>query len=75
MLMDSKLTDIFWTHAVHTTVHIQNIVMLRNKNDKTLYELWKESANNNLYIKITQGSILLIEIYVDDIFLEVLMIG
>jgi transposase InsO family protein len=23
MLMDSKLTDIFWTHAMHTTVHIQ----------------------------------------------------
>jgi hypothetical protein len=41
MLMDSKLTDIFWTHAVHTSVHIQNKVMLRNKNDKTPYELWK----------------------------------
>jgi transposase InsO family protein len=24
MLMDSKLTDIFWTHVVHTIVHIQN---------------------------------------------------
>jgi len=23
MLMDSKLTDIFWTYAVHTTIHIQ----------------------------------------------------
>jgi hypothetical protein len=23
MLMDSKLTDIFWTQAVHTTIHIQ----------------------------------------------------
>jgi hypothetical protein len=34
MLMDSKLTDIFWTHAVHTTVHIQNIVILINNNDK-----------------------------------------
>jgi hypothetical protein len=67
MLMDSKLTDIFWTHAVHTTVHIQNRVMLRNNNDKTPYELWKGSADNNLYIKVTQGSILLIEIYVDDI--------
>jgi hypothetical protein len=28
MLMDSKLTDVFWEHAVHTTIHIQNIVML-----------------------------------------------
>jgi hypothetical protein len=67
MLMDSKLTDIFWTHAVHTSVHIQNRVMVRNNNDKTPYELWKGSADNNLYIKVTQGNILLIEIYVDDI--------
>jgi hypothetical protein len=67
MLMDSKLTDIFWTHAVHTIVHIQNRVMLRNNNEKTPYELWKGSTDNNLYIKVTQGSILLIEIYVDDI--------
>jgi hypothetical protein len=41
MLMDSKLTDIFWTQAVHTTVYFQNRVMLRNNADKTLYELWK----------------------------------
>jgi hypothetical protein len=75
MLMDSKLTNIFWTHAVHTTVHIQNRVMLRNNNEKAPYELWKGSTDNNLYIKVTQGSILLIEIYVDDIVLEVLMIG
>jgi archaellum component FlaG (FlaF/FlaG flagellin family) len=75
MLMDSKLTDIFWTHTVHTSVHIQNRVMLINNNDKTPYELWKGSTNNNLYIKVTQGNILLIEIYVDDIVLEVLMTG
>jgi hypothetical protein len=67
MLMDSKLKDIFWTHAVHTIVHIQKRVMLRNNNEKNPYELWKGSINNNLYIKVTQGSILLIEIYVDDI--------
>jgi hypothetical protein len=72
MLMDSKLTDIFWTHAVHTSVHIQNRVMLKS-NDKTPYEQWKGITNNNLYIKVTQGNILLIEIYVDDIVLEVLM--
>jgi hypothetical protein len=42
MLMDSKLIGIFWTHAVHTMVHIQNKVMLKNKTDKTPYELWKE---------------------------------
>jgi hypothetical protein len=67
MLMDSKLTYIFWTHAMHTKIHIQNKVMLKNNNDKTPYELWKGSKDNNLYIKVTQGSILLIEIYVDDI--------
>jgi hypothetical protein len=73
MLMDSKLTDIFWTHAVHTSIHIQNRVMLRNNNYKTTYEIWKGSADNNLYIKVTQGNILLIQIYVDDIVLEVPM--
>jgi hypothetical protein len=69
MLMDSKLTDIFWTQAVHTiVVHIKKRVMIRNNNEKTPYELWKGSVENNLYIKVTQGGILLIEIYVDDIF-------
>jgi hypothetical protein len=67
MLMDSKSTNIFWTHAVHTSVHIKNGVMLKNNNEKTSYELWKGSADNNLYIKVTQGDVLLIEIYVDDI--------
>jgi transposase InsO family protein len=33
MLMDSKLTDIVWTHAVHKTIHIQNKVMLRNNTE------------------------------------------
>jgi hypothetical protein len=49
--------------------------MLRKNNEKNPYELWKGSTNNNLYIKVTQGNILLIEIYVDDIVLEVLMTG
>jgi hypothetical protein len=71
--MDSKLIDIFWTHAVHTSVHIQNIVILRNNNEKTPYEIWKGSIDNNFYIKVIQGNILLIEIYVDDIVLEVIM--
>jgi hypothetical protein len=42
MLMDYKLTHIFWTQAMDTTVQIQNRVMLRNNTDKTPYELWKE---------------------------------
>jgi transposase InsO family protein len=41
MLMDSKLKDVFWEDAMHTTIHIQNIVMLKTNSDKTLYELWK----------------------------------
>jgi hypothetical protein len=46
MLMDSKLTDIFWTHEMHTMVHIQNILILRNTTDKTPYELWKGRQAN-----------------------------
>jgi hypothetical protein len=46
MLMDSKLTNIFWTQEVHTIVHIQNRVMLRNNTNKTPYELWKGRPTN-----------------------------
>jgi hypothetical protein len=52
MLMDSKLTDIFWTHVVHTTFHIKNKVMLRNNNDKTPYELWKGRPENVKHFRI-----------------------
>ena len=31
---------------MHTTVHIQNKVMLRNNTDKTPYELWKGRLAN-----------------------------
>jgi hypothetical protein len=46
MIMDSKLTYIFWTQVVHTTIHIQNRVMLINNTDKTPYELWKARPTN-----------------------------
>jgi hypothetical protein len=52
MLMDSKVIDILWTHVVHTTVHIQNRVMLINNNDKTPYELWKGRPTNVKYFKV-----------------------
>ena len=42
MLMDYKLTDIFWTQEVHTTIHIQNRVMLRNNIDKLPTSYGKE---------------------------------
>ena len=35
----------------------------------------KGSAENNLYIKVSKDSILLIEVYVDDIILVVMMTG
>jgi hypothetical protein len=44
--MDSKLTDMFWTQVVHTTVHIQKKVMLRNNTEKTPYDLWKGRPAN-----------------------------
>jgi hypothetical protein len=52
MIMDSKLTDIFWTQAVHTTVHIQNRVILRNNTDKTPYELWKGKPTNVKHFRV-----------------------
>jgi hypothetical protein len=52
MLMDSKLTDIFWTQAVHTIVHIQNRVMLRNNTDKTPYDLWKGRPENVKHFRV-----------------------
>ena len=52
MIMDSKLIDIFWTQAMHTTVHIQNRVMLRNNIDKTPYELWKGRPANVKHFRV-----------------------
>jgi hypothetical protein len=52
MIMDSKLTDIFWTQAVHTIVHIQNRVMLRNNTDKTPYELWNGRPANVKHFRV-----------------------
>jgi hypothetical protein len=51
-LMDSKLRDIFWTHAMHTTVHIQNRVMLRNNNENNPYELWKGGPAHVNHFKV-----------------------
>jgi hypothetical protein len=52
MLMDSKLTDIFWTQTMHTIVHIQNRLMLRNNTDKTPYELWKGRPTNVKHFRV-----------------------
>jgi hypothetical protein len=59
---------------VHTTIHIQNRVMLKNNNDKTPYELWKgRPANFNhfrvferkCYIKREDGRIGKFDSHVD----------
>jgi transposase InsO family protein len=52
MLMDSKLTDVFWTHVEHMTVHIQNKLMLRSNSEKTLYELWKVIPTNVKHFRV-----------------------
>jgi hypothetical protein len=74
MLMDSKLTDIFCTQAVNTTIHIQNRVILRNNTDKTPYELWKGRLENvkhfrvfgsKCYIKRENGKMRKFDFHVD----------
>ena len=52
MLMDSKLTDIFWTHALHTIIHIQKRVMLRNNTTKNPYNLWKGRPTNVNHFRV-----------------------
>jgi hypothetical protein len=52
MIMNSKLKNIFWTQAVHTAVHIQNIVMLRNNTTKTPYEIWKGRPANVKHFRV-----------------------
>ena len=34
-----QINRFFWTHVVHTTIHIQNRVMLRNNTEKTVGRL------------------------------------
>jgi hypothetical protein len=52
MLMDSKLKDIFWIHAVNTIFHIQNRLMLQKNTDKTPYELWKGRPENVKHFRV-----------------------
>jgi hypothetical protein len=52
ILMDYKLTDIFWTQVVHTSGHIQKQVMLRKNIDKTPYEIWKGRPANVKHFRV-----------------------
>jgi hypothetical protein len=38
--------------TVHTTIHIQNRVLLRNNNDRTPYELWKGRLANVKHFRV-----------------------
>ena len=42
----------FWTQVVHTSVHIQNRVMLRKNTNKTPYELWKGRPTNVKHFRV-----------------------
>ena len=52
MLKESKLGDIFWGQAVHTTIHILNRGLLRSNSDKTPYELWKGRPTNVKHFRV-----------------------
>jgi hypothetical protein len=52
MLMDSKLAYIVWTQRLHTSVHIQNRVILRNNTDKIPYDLWKGRPINVKHFRV-----------------------
>jgi hypothetical protein len=52
MLKYSKLSDIFWAQAIHTTIHILKRRMLKSNNDKTPYELWKGISMNMKHFKV-----------------------
>jgi hypothetical protein len=52
MLKDSKLGVIFWVQAIHTTIHILNIGMLRSNNEKNPYDLWKGRLENINHFRV-----------------------
>jgi hypothetical protein len=54
-LKDSKLGDIFWTHAVYAVVHILNRGMLRSNNDKNPYDLWKGRPKNMNHFRVFES--------------------
>jgi hypothetical protein len=52
MLMDSKMTDMFWTQEVHRTIYIQNRVMLKKNTEKNPCELWKGRPKNVKHFRV-----------------------
>jgi hypothetical protein len=52
MLNESKLSNILWPQAIHTTVHILNRILLRNNHFKTPYQLWKGRPTSVKHFRI-----------------------
>jgi hypothetical protein len=42
----------FWTHSLHTIVHIQYRVIFKNNNEKNPYELWKRRPTNVKHFRV-----------------------
>jgi hypothetical protein len=55
MLMDSRLTNVFWVQAMHIIVHILNRRMLKNNSDKTPYELLKGILENVNHFRVFES--------------------
>ena len=52
MLNDSQLSDKFWGQAVHTSIHILDIGLLRNDSHKTPNELWTYKPTDVKHFRI-----------------------
>ncbi len=52
MLNEAGINENFWPHAVHTTVHIMNKVLLINNTNKTPCELWKGRPANVKHFRV-----------------------
>jgi hypothetical protein len=52
MINDSKLDEKSWGLAMHTTIHIMNLVLLRSGSDKTPYEIWIGRLANVKYFRV-----------------------
>ena len=83
ILNEANLSDAYWKEEVYTDVYILNRGQIRLNKDKTPYELWygridgfllslgftKSKADSNLYYKVDEDGILILLLYVDDLFL------
>ena len=66
MLNDSKISDIFWTQAIHNAIHTLKIGQIKLDRNMTPYEIWKHISamvkhfrvfDSRWYIKINDGSL------------------